>query len=46
MDNLPAQNLEAERAVLGSILIDNSTLLEIRDVLPLDALYDNYIKAL
>jgi len=36
----PPQNLEAEKAVLGAILIDNQTLNKITDLLTPDSFYD------
>src|SRR4029453_6189906 len=38
-DRLPPQNLEAERSVLGSILLDNDVLHEIIPILSVDDFY-------
>ena len=37
---IPPQNIEAERAVIGAILIDNSTLNKVADILKPDFFYD------
>jgi hypothetical protein len=38
-DRLPPQNLEAERSVLGSILLDNKVIAEVRKILYVPHLY-------
>ncbi len=37
---VPPQNIEAEKAVIGAILIDNSTLNKVADILKPDFFYD------
>ncbi|MCA9386409.1 replicative DNA helicase [Candidatus Dojkabacteria bacterium] len=39
-DRIPPQNLEAERAVIGSVLIDNEVTDKVADVLKPDFFYD------
>lgn len=43
---IPPQNLEAERAIIGSILIDSSVMNKIGDILKPEYFYDNRNKTL